>query len=104
MRKVRFAALVLVAIFVCQLAVFASPDTITTDSTGNSNGLVVVTKPKNQKDSTFNGSYIISGYGKEGTTVTLYNYSADEGVYKKIFNETEFVDASGVRQTMQTAA
>ena len=104
MRKVRLAALVLVAILVCQLAVFASPDTIVPDSTGNSNGLVVVTKPKNQKDSTFNTSYIISGYGKEGTTVTLYSYSADDGIYKKIFNVTEFVDASGVRQTMQTAA
>lgn len=104
MRKVRFTAILLALLLVCQLAVFASPDTISPDSTGNSNGLVVVTKPKNQKDSTFDTSYIISGYGKEGTTVTLYGYSAADGVYKKIFNETQFVDASGVLQTMQTAA
>lgn len=104
MRKVGIAILLVVILVVGQLSVFASPDTIAPDSVGNSNGLVVVTKPKNQKDSTFNSSYIISGYGKEGTTVTLYGYSSNDGLYKKIFNEVQLVDASGVLQTTQTAA
>ena len=49
MRKVRFAAILLIAFMVCQLAVFASPETIGVDEAGNSNGLIVITKPKNQK-------------------------------------------------------
>ncbi len=104
MRKVIFVALLIVSMIAGQLAAFAAPDTIAADSTGNSNGLVVVTKPKNQKDSTFGTSYIISGYGKEGTVVTLYNYSANEGVYKKMFNSTQYVDASGAIQDTRTAA
>ena len=104
MRKVRFAAILLIVFVMCQLLAFAAPETISADSAGNSNSLVVITKPKNQKDSTFGNSYIISGYGKEGTTVTLYSYSSDEGAYKKIYNETQFVDASGVIQNTSTAA
>ncbi|MBR5154950.1 MAG: hypothetical protein IKW62_00495 [Clostridia bacterium] len=104
MRKVVFAVLLMVSVLLGQFSVFASPDTIAPDSTGNSNGLVVVTNPKNQKDSTFNATYIISGYGKEGTVVTLYNYSSNDGVYKKIFNNTQYVDANGVLQNAQTAA
>ncbi len=104
MRKVVFTVLLTVAMLACQLGAFASPDTISADSTGNSNSLVVVTKPKNQKDSTFGNSYIISGYGKEDTVVTLYSYSLDEGVYKKMFNDTQYVDASGAVQNTQTAA
>lgn len=104
MRKAVFAILLVASMVFCQLSVFAAPDTIAADSTGNSNSLVVVTKPKNQKDSTFGTSYIISGYGKEGTVVTLYSYSANDGVYKKMFNTTQYVDASGAVQNAQTAA
>ena len=104
MRKLVLAVLMIAVLLVGQLSVFASPDTISADSTGNSNGLVVVTKPKNQKDSTFSSDYVISGYGKEGTTVTLYGYSEEEGLYKKIFNETQFVDVSGNVQTALTAS
>ena len=104
MRKVCIAILVLTVLLVGQLAVFASPETVAADVSGNSNGLVVVTKPKNQKDSTFDNAYIISGYGKEGTTVTLYSFSADDGVYKKIYNETQYVDSDGVTQKASTAS
>ncbi|MDO4744216.1 MAG: hypothetical protein Q4A86_02405 [Clostridia bacterium] len=104
MRKVCIAILMLAILLTSQLCVLAAPDTIAADAAGNSNGLVVVTKPKNQKDSTFDSAYIISGYGKEGTTVTLYAYSSDEGVYKKILNETQYIDAGGAVQTAQTAA
>ena len=104
MRKVAFAFLLIASLLLFQIGVFATPDTIAPDTVGNSNSLVVVTKPQNQKDSTFNASYIISGYGKEGTVVTLYNYSANDGVYKKMFNNTQYVDASGAIQDTQTAA
>lgn len=104
MRKVITAILLTVILVMSQLAVFASPDTIAADSAGNSNGLVVVTRPKNQKDSTFDNAYIISGYGKEGTTVTLYSFSAEDGIYKKIYNETQFVDENGVAQKASVAS
>ncbi len=99
MRKVCIAALLLLVLLVGQLSVFAAPDTITEGTIGNSNDLVVVTKPKNQKDSTFDSFYIVSGYGKEGTVVSFYIYSADEGLYKRILNETQYIDESGVKQT-----
>ncbi|MBE7031560.1 MAG: hypothetical protein E7401_01190 [Ruminococcaceae bacterium] len=104
MRKVITAILLTAILVMSQLAVFASPDTIAADSAGNSNGLVVVTRPKNQKDSTFDNAYIISGYGKEGTTVTLYSFSAVDGIYKKIYNETQFVDENGVAQKVSVAS
>jgi uncharacterized protein YxeA len=104
MRKVCIAILMLAVLLTSQLCVWAAPDTITADAVGNSNSLVAVTKPKNQKDSTFDSAYIISGYGKEGTTVTLYAYSSDEDVYKKILNETQYIDAEGAIKTAQTAA
>lgn len=104
MRKVVTAILLIVVLAFSQLAVFASPDTVAADSVGNSNGLVVVTKPKNQKDSTFDNAYIISGYGKEGTTVTLYSFSAEDGIYKKIYNETQYVDENGATQKVNVAS
>lgn len=104
MRKVRFAAILLIVFMVCQLAVFASPETIGVDEAGNSNGLIVITKPKNQKDSTFDGSYIMQGYGTEGTVVTLYTYSEEDGLYKKIYNDTQYMDAEGKMQTAKVAS
>lgn len=104
MRKVCIAFLLLAVLLVSQISAFAAPDTIEAGVVGNSNDLVVVTKPKNQKDSTFDSSYIISGYGKEGTEVSFYMYSSDEGLYKRIFNNTQYVDAEGVVQNALTAA
>ncbi len=105
MRKVVFAVLLMASMLLGSIGAFAAaPDTIAADASGNSNSLVVVTKPKNQKDSTFSASYIISGYGKENTTVTLYSYSENDGTYKKMFNTTQYVDASGAIQDTKTAA
>ena len=103
MKKLCIAILMLASLLAGQLSVFASPDTVAAGSTGNSNGLVVVTKPKNQKDSTFSADYVISGYGKEGSTVTFYNYSDEDGVYKKIFNTAQYLDANGNVQTAPVA-
>lgn len=104
MKKLCVAICVLATLMLSQLAVFASPESVAADAVGNSNGLVVVTKPKNQKDSTFDNSYIISGYGKEGTTVTLYSYSAGDGVYKKIYNVKRYTDEYGQPQSVSQAS
>ncbi len=95
MRKVCIAILMLAVLLVGQLSAFAAPDTIAVDTVGNSNDLIVVTKPKNQKDSTFDSSYIVSGYGKEDTTVGFYLYSADDNVYKRILTEIQYIDTDG---------
>ena len=79
-------------------AAYAAPETVASDAVGNTYELVVVTKPQNQKDSTFDSGYIISGYGKEGTVVTLYWHDSTENVYRKIYNETQYVDAAGAAQ------
>lgn len=95
MRKVCIAVLMLAVLLVGQLSVLAAPDTIEAGAVGNSNELVVVTKPKNQKDSTFDSSYIVSGYGKEGTEVGFYLYSAEDGIYKRMLTDIQYVAADG---------
>lgn len=104
MKKIYITLLTVMILLLSNVGVFAAPETLDADVAGNSSGLVVVTKPQNQKDSTFNQAYIISGYGKEGTTVTLYWFDATEGNYKKFYNETTYVDEKGVTQKMQTAS
>ena len=104
MKKI-YMAFVLILLFICiPLGGFAAPDTIASDAVGNSYDLIVVTNPPNQKDSTFNANYIISGYGKEGTAVTLYWHDATANLYRKIYNETQYVDANGARQSAYTEA
>ncbi len=94
----KIVSLTLVLCFVGAIGVFAAPDTVASDATGNTYDLLVITNPQNQKDSTFDSTYIVSGYGKEGTVVTLYRYDAAEDVYKKVYNETQYVDENGVTQ------
>ena len=104
MKKIYIMLLTVMILLLSSVGVFAAPETLDADVAGNSSGLVVVTKPQNQKDSTFNQAYIISGYGKEGTTVTLYWFDSSEGNYKKFYNETTYVDENGATQKMQTAS
>ncbi len=104
MKRICLAVLMIAVLLFSQIATFAAPETVANDATGNSSSLVVVTKPKNQKDSTFDGSYIVSGYGKEGTTVTFYKYSEKEGVYNKMYNESQYVDANGETQKTWVAS
>lgn len=104
MKKI-YLSLIFVLLCLCiPIGAFAAPDTVAVDAAGDSYDLIVVTNPQNQKDSTFNASYIISGYGKESTSVTLYRYDAAANIYKKIYNETQYVDANGARQTAYTEA
>lgn len=104
MRKVCIAVLMLAVLLVGQLSVFAAPDTVAVDAVGNANDLVAVTKPKNQKDSTFDSSYIVSGYGKEGAQVSFYLYSGEDAVYKRIMNDIQYVSTDGTVQTAKVPA
>ncbi len=104
MKKIYITLLAVMILLLSHVSVFAAPETLDAGVAGNSSGLVVVTKPQNQKDSTFNQAYIISGYGKEGTTVTLYCFDPAEGNYKKFYNETTYVDERGATQKVRTAS
>jgi hypothetical protein len=95
MRKACIAIFMAVLLVLGQVSVFAAPEVVTPGALGNSTDLIAVTKPKNQKDSTFDSSYIISGYGRIGTSVSFYVYSSADDVYKKIYNTTQVVDSNG---------
>ena len=104
MKKILLTFAILAVFLSTHIGVFASPETLPVDATGNSTGLVVVTKPKNQKESTFEESYTISGYGKGGTTVTLYRYNAETNVYEKFYTESRVGDASDDAQVVRRAS
>ena len=80
MIKKLIAVLCIVTVF-ASMSVFAAPDVLTSTSTGNSNNIIVITNPPTDKSATFDMSYIISGYGRQGAEVTIYLY--DNGLYKK---------------------
>lgn len=77
----KITALLLITVLSLSVCVYASPDTLYSTSTGNSNNIIVITNPPTDKSATFDMSYIISGYGRQGATVTIYIY--DGAVYKK---------------------
>lgn len=104
MKKIYIAILLVTVLLLGQIGVFAAPDTLPVDSTGNSTGLVVVTKPQNPKDSTFDESYIISGCGKEGTSVALYSFNPELGMYEKYYSEMKYIDENGASQILRTAS
>ena len=104
MKKLLAVFLIVVMLAATSVAVFASPETIPSDVSGTTSDLIMVTKPENQKGSTFNSSYIISGYGMGGTVVTLYSYNAADDVFEKVYNTSEYVDANGGAQVVQTGA
>jgi hypothetical protein len=56
------------------ITVNAMPDAISGDE-GSTAELIVITKPPKDRSATFDRSYVISGYGKEGTTVAIYKLS-----------------------------
>lgn len=90
----RLVSFMLLALLSMQ-AVWASPDTVSPYEAGNASNLISVTKPEGQKDSTFDSTYVISGYGKEGTVVTLYYHDTITDMYQKIYNKVEYTEADG---------
>ena len=104
MKRIISLFLILAVMAVCSVSVFASPETLAANVSGNTSDLIMVTKPENQKDTTFSSTYIISGYGMGGTVVTLYGYNSATGVFEKVYNNTQYVDANGATQTTRSAA
>lgn len=104
MKKLLSLCLMMLLLLSCSINVFASPETVPADVSGTTSDLIIITKPENQKDSTFSSKYIISGYGMGGTQVTLYSYNENEGVYEKVYNTSEYVDENGSTQQVQTGA
>lgn len=104
MKKIYMIILTAVFCLIGMMSVAAAPDVVASDTSGNTYGLVVVTNPPNQKASTFDSAYIISGYGKEGTVITLYWHDATDNVYKKVYNETQYIDEHGQTQKAYSEA
>jgi len=104
MKRIISICLISVMLLMCSISAFAAPETVPTDVSGTTSDLVMITKPENQKDSTFSSKYIISGYGMGGTVVTLYSYNEEADVYEKVYNTSQYVDENGSSQEVQTEA
>ena len=74
-------ALICLITIASSVVVCAAPNVLYSTSAGNSNNIIVITNPPTDKSATFDMSYIISGYGRPGATVTMYIY--DGSVYRK---------------------
>ena len=66
-------------------AAFAAPDTVSPYDKSTATDIVAVTNPEGQKEYTLDADYVISGYGKEGTVITLYWHDSTVDQYKKIY-------------------
>ncbi len=95
----RILSLIILIFVVLSTVCFASPDTVSPYETGNSTDLIAVTNPQGQKDTTFDGSYVVSGYGKEGTVISVYWHDATDDLYKKVYNTVTYTAADGTPQT-----
>lgn len=76
-------------------AVFAAPDTVGSDETGDTYDLISVTNPAYQQDSTFETAYVLEGHGLESTLVTLYWYDSANDVYRKVYDHGQGYDEAG---------
>jgi len=95
----RLISIFLFVLVLCSSVCFATPDTVSPYETETVTDLIAVTKPEGQKDSTFDNTYVISGYGKEGTVVTLYWHDAANDMYNKILNTVEYTEEDGTVTT-----
>lgn len=95
--KKRIVSLVVFTLMLFSFSsVFAAPDTLAADASGNFEALVVTTRPAGSSDMTFDNSYVISGYGVVGTVVTIYSYNAESGLYEKLYKTVTTVGENGV--------
>lgn len=102
MKKIVSFALALAAFL--SITVFASPDTVSPYEKSTATNLISVTKPEGQKEYTLDADYVISGYGKEGTVVTLYWHDNSVDKYKKIYNHVERKGSNGSSEVVYEEA
>ena len=90
----KLIASIVMILVIASTSVFAAfPASVNPGYSGNSTGVIVITNPPKDKSATFDSSYIISGYGKEGAVVKLYTLS--NGKYVPT-NYTWTIGASGL--------
>lgn len=94
----RLISFIILLLILGSSAVFASPDTVSPYEKGTATDLIAVTKPEGQKEYTLDTDYVISGYGKEGTVITLYWHDQTEDKYKKIYNHVERTKEDGTTE------
>lgn len=95
----RILSLIILIFVMTSSVVFASPDIVSPYEGAAATDLIAVTNPQGQKDTTFDGSYVISGYGREGTVITVYWHDATEDLYKKVYNEVKYTSSDGTTIT-----
>ena len=91
----RILSLIILIFIFTGTVCFASPDTVSPYEAANATDLIAVTNPQGQKDTTFDAAYVITGYGKEGTVVTVYWHDKTDDLYKKVYNEIKYTSADG---------
>ena len=91
----------LIALFtvLCPMASFAAPATLSADAVSNTSNLIVITNPPSFSSTTQKG-VVFCGYGKNGTTVTLYLFNSTTQRYEQMAvygtPVTATINASGV--------
>lgn len=85
-------------------AAFAAPDTVSPYDKSTATDIVAVTNPEGQKEYTLDADYVISGYGKEGTVITLYWHDSTVDQYKKIYNHIVRTKEDGSSETVYEEA
>lgn len=86
------------------LSAFAAPDTVSPYDKSTATDIIAVTNPEGQKEYTLDADYVISGYGKEGTVITLYWHDSTVDQYKKIYNHAERTKEDGTKETVYEEA
>lgn len=78
MKKILSALIAALMIFT--VSAYAAPVAIYPGEASGNGDLIVIQNPPTDKAATFDKSYIISGYGKEGATVHIYKYDGEKYV------------------------
>ena len=81
MKKFKILSALMVVLMMFSISAYAAPAVIYPGTPSGSGDFIVIQNPPTDKAATFDKSYIISGYGKEGTNVCIYKLV--NGVYQK---------------------
>lgn len=81
MKKFRILSALITALLVISFSAYAAPSTIAPGQASGNGNFIVIQNPPTDKAATFDQSYIISGYGKQG--VNVYIYKLQNGTYVK---------------------
>lgn len=98
MIKKMLLALTLICMMLSTVA-FAAPGYVYLGDTGNTSGLITITRPDKDADFSYDQGYYFSGIGINGISVTLYKYDPNISAYTKLYKDgyeqTFSVGASG---------